>query len=332
MKRILFIATGGTIASEITESGLVPGLSPKELLRFVPELDSLCETGCVRLFDLDSTNMEPEHWLMIAQTIEANYDNYDGFVITHGTDTMAYTAAALSYLIQGSPKPIIMTGAQKPIDFDTTDSKVNLLDSFICAASDTIHGVNIVFNNRVILGTRASKTRSKSFDAFSSINYPNIADVRDGEIIQYIVPEHYANPVFYGRLDSKVGLLKLVPGIDSGLLEFMLSRYDALIIESFGVGGLPQNHGIHGMVENAARDGKFIVMTTQVQQEGSDLAVYKTGNTLKNIDGILEAYDMTTEAALAKIMWILGETRDCKRVRRMFYTAIARDIIHRAAG
>lgn len=329
MKKILFIATGGTIASEITENGLVPGLSPKELLKFVPELDDFCETGCLRLFDLDSTNMEPEHWLMIANAVERNYDNYDGFVITHGTDTMAYTAAALSYLVQGSPKPIIITGAQKPIDFDTTDSKVNLLDSFYCAASDTMHGVNIVFNNRVILGTRASKTRSKSFDAFSSINYPNIADVRDGEIIQYIVPECYANPVFYNKLDTKVGLLKLVPGIDSELLKIMLERYDALIIESFGVGGLPQNRGFHGMVESAARNGKFIVMTTQVQQEGSDLAIYNTGNTLRHVDGILEAYDMTTEAALAKIMWILGETRDGKRVRRMFYTAVARDIIRR---
>jgi L-asparaginase len=132
-KRIMFIGTGGTIASEMTEEGLLPGLEPSQLLRYVPEVATLCDTGCVQLFNLDSTNIGPEHWLAMARTIRENYGNYDGFVISHGTDTMAYTAAALSYLVQGSPKPIILTGAQKPIGFDTTDSKVNLKDSFLSA-------------------------------------------------------------------------------------------------------------------------------------------------------------------------------------------------------
>ncbi len=327
MKNILFITTGGTIASELTENGLTPGLTPDELLRYVPGLERICRIGCEQLMNLDSTDMTPSNWLSIAGAIEENYDRYDGFVVSHGTDTMAYTAAALSYLIQGSPKPIILTGAQRPIAFDTTDSKVNLSDSFLCAASDDLHGVNIVFSSRVILGTRACKTRTKSFEAFSSINYPYIADVRDGTLIQYITPESYANPVFYNKLNPRVGLLKLIPGTDRELLEFMLDRYDGLIIESFGVGGLPQHRGFHHAVEEAAKRGKVVVMTTQVQQEGSDLAVYTTGSSLARLPGVLEARDMTKEATLAKLMWILAQTGDVTRIRRMFYTTIASDIL-----
>lgn len=323
----MFIGTGGTIASEMSEEGLLPGLMPAQLLRYVPAVADLCDTGCTQLYDLDSTDIGPEHWLGMARAIRENYGSYDGFVISHGTDTMAYTAAALSYLIQGSPKPIILTGAQKPIGFDSTDSKVNLTDSFVCACAEGIHGVCIVFNGRVIIGTRACKTRSKSFDAFSSINYPNIAVVRDRLLTRYITPECRETPVFYDALNDRVGLLKLIPGADPELMRFMLDRSDALVIESFGVGGLPQGGGMHGLVEAAAAAGKTIVMTTQVQHEGSDLAVYKVGHVLRGNPRILEAYDMTTEAALTKTMWILGTTRDAERVCELFYTPVSRDIL-----
>ena len=171
MKNILLIGTGGTIASEVTESGLAPELTTEQLLAHIPAISGICAVDCVQLLNLDSTNIAPEHWLWMARCIRENYGRYDGFVLTHGTDTMAYTAAALSYLVQGSPKPIVLTGAQKPIGFDSTDSKINLTDAFRCAAED-MPGISIVFNHKVILGTRARKTRSKSFQAFSSINYP----------------------------------------------------------------------------------------------------------------------------------------------------------------
>ena len=327
MRKILFIATGGTIASELTDSGLEPGLDPESLLEYVPQVESTCRVDSVALYDLDSTNIGPEHWLGIAGEIRARYGAYDGFVISHGTDTMAYTAAALSYLIQGSPKPIILTGAQKPIDFDTTDSRVNLADSFMCACAGDMHNVNIVFGGRVISGTRARKTRSKSFTAFSSINFPHIAEIRDGELFQYIVPQFEPEPEFYDGLDQNVGLLKLIPSVDRELMEYMLRRHDALIIESFGVGGLPQRRGLHDLAETAAASGKIIIMTTQVQNEGSDMAVYSTGYSLVGHPGILEARDMTTESAVAKIMWILAVTRDPHKVREMFYTPVNRDII-----
>ena len=151
MKNILMIGTGGTIASEMTPDGLTPELTPAQLLRYVPAIRDLCRVDCINLFSLDSTNITPAHWIRTANAIREHYEDYDGFVISHGTDTMAYTAAALSYLVQGADKPVMLTGAQKPINYDSTDSKLNLTDAFVCAASGQLAGVNIVFSGRVIL-------------------------------------------------------------------------------------------------------------------------------------------------------------------------------------
>ena len=326
MKKILLIGTGGTIASEVTQNGLAPELTTEQLLAHIPAISDICEVECIQLLSLDSTNITPEHWLMMAQCIRKNYHAYDGFVLTHGTDTMAYTAAALSYLIQGSPKPIILTGAQKPIGFDSTDSKINLLDAFRCASED-MPGVSIVFNNQVILGTRARKTRSKSFQAFSSINYPDLGVLRDGVLLRYIRQDCGAYPMFYDKLDTKVALMKLVPGADRTMADFLLERNDALILESFGVGGLPEAGGFYDCIREWMEKGKIVVLTTQVANEGSDLGVYHVGHALKNDLGVLEAYDMTTEAVVAKLMWILGQTKARGEVERLFYTPIAKDIL-----
>jgi L-asparaginase len=270
--------------------------------------------------------MTPAHWLEIAACIREHYGCYDGFVITHGTDTMAYTAAALSYLIQGSPKPIVLTGAQRPIGFDSTDSKTNLADAFRCAAED-LPGVSIVFNSRVILGTRAKKTRSKSFQAFSSINYPDLGVLRDGVLLRYIRQDCHAAPVFFDTLDSRVALLKLTPGQDRAAADFLLERNDALIIESFGVGGLPEQGGFFDCLRDWMSKGRLIVLTTQVPSEGSDVGVYHVGHSLKTDLKVLEAYDMTTEAVVAKLMWILGQTHDRAEAERLFYTPVAKDIL-----
>lgn len=327
-KRILFIGTGGTIASELSKEGLQPGVGAAALLGHVPDVAELCEVESRQLCDLDSTNIGPEQWLGMAALIRDNYAYFDGFVISHGTDTMAYTAAALSYLVQGSPKPIVLTGAQKPIGFDTTDSRQNLRDAFAVACGRGMHGACVVFNGRVILGTRARKTHSKSFDAFSSINYPCIAELRDGRLLCYIEPGCLERPRFYSRLDTKVALLKLIPGTGPELLRWMLEKYDALVIESFGVGGLPERDGMHELVKAAALAGKAIVMTTQVQNEGSDLAVYGTGSALARSPGILEACDMTTEAAVAKLMWLLPLVKEASDIPRLFYTPISKDLLY----
>ena len=330
MKRLLLIGTGGTIAAELGENGLAPELTSSQLLRYLPDIAEIGQVDCIQLFSLDSTNIQPKHWVRIANAIAERYEDYDGFVVSHGTDTMAYTAAGLSYLIQKSPKPIVLTGAQKPIGFETTDSKQNLRDAFAVAASD-MTGVVLVFNGKVILGTRARKIRSKSFEAFSSINYPVLALVQDGRLIRYIRPECCAEPVFYDKVNPRVALMKLIPGADCAMAEWLLRRNDALIVESFGVGGLPtyEEGSYYETVKAGLDQGKIVVMTTQVENEGSDLSVYQVGTHVKRNLPILEAYDMTTEAVTAKLMWILGQTMDRERASELFYTPMACDILAR---
>lgn len=329
MKKVLMLGTGGTIASEVTPSGLAPALTSAELLRCVPEISSLCSVTCEELFSIDSTNVTPAHWLTIARAIRARYEEYDGFVIAHGTDTMAYTAAALSYLIQYSPKPIILTGAQKPIVFENTDSKTNLADAFRCAVSD-LRGVMIVFNGRVILGTRARKTRTVSLQAFSSINYPELAVLQNGFLMEYIRPSALPAPVFYDKLGERVALMKMIPGADCGMLSYLLEHNDAVIIESFGVGGLPcyGDESFYHAVRDWVQSGRVIVMTTQVPHEGSDMEVYQVGHRAKRELGLIEAYSMTSEAVVTKLMWILGQTDDYAEICRMFQTPVQKDQIY----
>jgi L-asparaginase len=243
---------------------------------------------------------------------------------------MAYTAAMLSYLIQDSPKPIVITGAQRPIHVEVTDSKTNLYDSFLYASSDTACGVQIVFNGKVILGTRARKTHSKSFQAFSSINYPYLAVIQDGHLIQYIKQEKKSSPTFYQTINHKVGLFKLTPGMDADILAYLLDKNDAVIIESYGVGGIPSLPQYHffDVIREGSLKGKTIVMTTQVPNEGSDMTIYKVGHELKNKVALLEAYDMNMEAIVCKLMWILGQTNSPDEIERMFYKTISNDILY----
>lgn len=334
MKRILLIATGGTIASKRSDTGLKPLMSSEELLSYVPSAKEFCQTDTIQLFNIDSTNIQPKHWLAIAAAIEEHYDQYDGFVVCHGTDTMAYSAAALSYLIQNSRKPIVITGAQKPIDMEITDAKTNLCDSLRFASCGKSHGVNIVFDGKVIAGTRGKKERTKSYNAFSSINFPYIATIQDDHILFYLDDKELIREpvVFYHHLDSNIGLLKLIPSMDATVLDYMAEHYDAVIIESFGVGGLPNYDtcGYYPVVEKWISQGKTVVMTTQVTNEGSNMSIYEVGRTIKYEFGLLESYDMTLEATVTKLMWILGQTTDRDKVKELFYQTINRDILWKA--
>ena len=328
LKRILLIGTGGTIASARGESGLVPALSPEALLGGLPGVGRDCVIRCLTLFQLDSTNLRPEHWLAMAETIRTNWTEYDGFVLTHGTDTMAYTAAALSYLIQGSPKPIVLTGGQKPMGVETTDARRNLRDAFTVACSGA-RGVMVVFDGKLILGTRAHKSYSRSFDAFVSVNYPLLGAVREGRVVSYLTPPAEDVPRFFQALNPRVALMKLIPGASSRAAAHLLEESDGLIIESFGTGGLPDYGGedFCRVVREGTAAGKTVVLTTQVENEGSDLSIYAVGEQVRRRAPVLEAYDMTTEAAAAKLMWILGQTRERQTVERLFYTPVAADIL-----
>ncbi|MBQ3317795.1 MAG: asparaginase, partial [Spirochaetales bacterium] len=260
MRRILLIGTGGTIASRQTDDGLAPSLSISELLEKVPEIAELCVPECLQLFNMDSTNIRPEHWLEIARTIRENYSRYDGFVITHGTDTMAYTAAGLSYLIQDSPKPIVITGAQISVAQGDSDARRNMIDAFLCASDSRSHGVLIVFSGSVILGTRARKNYTKRFAAFASANYPEVARIQSGHVFWFVTQEPERDVVFSDSLCPNVGLIKLFPGITEDVITFMTDHYDGLVVECFGVGGLPEYYEFYSHIRRSAQKGTLIVM------------------------------------------------------------------------
>ena len=331
MKKILLIATGGTIASKYTDKGLSPQISAEELLSYVPEAREFCEIDHIQPFNLDSTNVCSRQWTQLAALIEKKYEYYDGFVICHGTDTMAYTAAALSYLIQNNLKPIVVTGAQKPIDLAITDARANLLDSLRFASHPKAHGTNIVFGGSVIAGTRAKKERSKSYNAFSSINYPDIAVIQDRRIVFYIDDKnHITDRIrFYHKLDDRVFLLKLIPGSNGAIIDSLADTTDALIIESFGVGGLPDygDDEFYQAIKRFVEKGKIVIMATQVTHEGSDMSVYQVGKMIKREFSLLESYDMTLEATVAKTMWALQESIDPDGFREKFYKKINHDIM-----
>ena len=350
MKHILLIATGGTIASAEDGNGLSPALTGEELARSVPEIEGLCELDIVQPMNIDSTNMRPADWLRIAEVIRENYDAHDGFVVLHGTDTMSYTAATLSYLIQDSPKPIVLTGSQQPMGNPFTDAKINLYQSLVYAVSDRSRDVSIVFGGHAIAGTRARKQRTMSFNAFNSINYPVLAYLRQDKIICSGSAAVSAGPAecdctgggaaraadgaldeprFYTELNSRVCALKLTPGLTPDIFRLLKPDYDAVILETFGMGGVPERGADGASYQEAIFDwvdsGRTVVMTTQVPEEGLDLGVYEVGRAYAEHPGILKGGDMTTEALVAKTMWALGQTRDADELQRLFYRPINHD-------
>ncbi len=330
MRKILLIATGGTIASECGSDGFTPAISARALLSSAPRIESMYDVDAIQPVNLDSTNMRPSDWLKIAECIRDNYERFDGFVITHGTDTMAYTSAALTYLCRHSPKPIALTGAQKSILTEDTDARTNLYDAFAYVSDERSHGVCIVFDGRVITGARARKVRTKSRNAFESVDYPYLATVRDGNVIRYINERARRSCEFYSALETRVAAVKLTPGLNADAFRALRGCLEALVIEGYGVGGIPSSDGgeLIDELRKWREDGKTVVITTQVPYEGSDMALYEVGRrALTGVDGVLEAYTMTPETAVVKLMWILAQTRDTNKTRALFYTPIANDLL-----
>ncbi len=324
------MGTGGTIASVQSEAGLAPGLDIDRVLSFIPRVRQWCAVSTLQLFAIDSTNITPAHWTAMVDALEQRWQDYDGFVICHGTDTLAYTAAALSYMIQNADRPVVITGAQKPIDLEDTDARVNLEDSFRYAADPGSRGVSIVFGGKVIAGTRARKERTRSASAFSSINFPYPAVVQDGAVVRYFEEPPAQGPVRFARsMKGSVCVLKLVPGLDAGILPAIFARCDALVIESFGVGGMP-DHLLRAFQEEMAlcKDTKMVVMATQVPKEGSNMTVYEVGRRVRRDWNLMEACDMTLEAVVTKLMWLMGLPDISMEERRaMFYRTVNHDIL-----
>lgn len=310
MKKILMLGTGGTIACVPSADGLVPALDGRTMVKLVPALAGLCHIDYKQLLNLDSSNISPKHWKIIANALKENYNAYDGFVITHGTDTMAYSAAALSWMVQGCKKPVVFTGAQLPISAEETDAKDNVYHAFL-AATSKLQGVCLAFGKYVIHGLCAKKMCSENFDGFYSINREPLATIA-GHSLNW---NSYAGAGVKGEsfkveasLDERVGVVKLTPGLPADILNYYLDRgYKAVILESFGAGGVPndENNWLPAL-EKLISNGVRIVCATQCIYDGVNLSVYPIGTLAQRL-GAESAGSLTIEAALTKLMHELAK-------------------------
>lgn len=301
-KRILLLATGGTIACAAGADGLTPGLTGEQLAEFVPELADLADIDVRQVMNIDSSNMQPTDWLTLVAAIRDVYATYDGFVVLHGTDTMAYTAAALTCLMEGLAKPVVLTGSQLPMTDSHTDARRNLFDASCVACDNVARGVMVVFAGRVIDGLRARKARTRSFDAFESVNAPDLGKVADGEVVWASEAAAPVTSTFRTQLNPRVQVLKITPATNAAIIEALRPLCDALVVEAYGLGGVPQPQGVTDALLAWADSGKLLVLTTQCPYEDCDPSVYEVGRAFANHPGVIIAGDLTTEAALAKTM------------------------------
>lgn len=322
MKNVLLITTGGTIASVASADGLRPGYSSQELMRYVEGLNEYYRVETLELLSLDSSNIQVDEWISIARAIHAALPKYDGVVVTHGTDTMAYTASMVSFMLRGLKKPVVFTGSQMPIDNLLTDARNNLYTAF-AAVEKGIPGVTIAFDRKIIPGCRAVKVRSMGFEAFESVNAGYLGQVyADGLRALCEIPRHPDSYVeLHDRVCREVFLLKLVPGINPDVLGMLMRmNYKGIVIEAFGVGGMQfVRTNLLEYLRALTDAGIAVVVCSQCLYEGSSLDIYEVGQRLLAC-GVIPARDMTTEAVVTKLMWALGQTDDTRRVAQIFNT------------
>lgn len=322
MSRILMISTGGTLASSHSEMGLSPGLHGDDILSRIAGLTDNFDVDIEELFMLDSSNMQPEEWSELAARIYDRRGEYDGIVVLHGTDTLAYTAGALSFALQGIEIPVVLTGSQVSIENPIADATENCRAALHMAASGC-PGVYVAFNRKIMLGTRASKVRTRSFDAFESINYPYAARIdSSGLVVNPSVPVHRDGVcVLRNAFCADFFLLKLFPGISPDIFrQLAVLGVRGVYIEAFGIGGLPfWRRSLTGPIGEAVASGMTIAVGSQCLYEGSDFTVYEVGRQVLGC-GVIETGNMTTEAAVTKLMWTLGQYSDPDEVRRIMQT------------
>lgn len=312
MKRILMLGTGGTIACVPSADGLVPALDGPAMIRLVPELEEVCAIETKQILNLDSSNLSPEHWQIIAKAIAANYENYDGFVITHGTDTMAYTAAALSQMLHNCQKPVVLTGAQLPIQAEGSDAPNNIYHAFL-AATSPLKGVALVFGDLVIHGAHAKKLYTQSFNGFASINREPLATISHNHLFwqkgalqggDYGEGEFSINT----QLETKIAVVKIIPGATPDILDYYVKKgYKGLIIEGFGAGGVPNgDNNWLPKLEQVLKQGLQVVCTTQCLYDGVHLDTYPMGILAERLGARSAGLD-TIETALIKLMQELAQ-------------------------
>lgn len=325
MKNILLLTTGGTIASQAGQNGLGPALDAGEIAAYLADAPHDFRVTSESLLDMDSSNIQPEEWRLIARRVFDALDAYDGVVITHGTDTMAYTAAALSFMLPNLDKSVVLTGSQLPITNPLSDARTNLYTA-LEAVYRGITGVTVAFDRKIIAGTRAVKTSTMGFDAFESVNAEYMARVlADGTRIFKAATHQAAGPrQLRDELCGDVFLLKLLPGTRPEIFDAMLRLgYRGVVLEAFGAGGL---HYLHrDLLEKLGAltaAGVAVVVCSQCLYERCDLSIYEVGRKILQRD-VIPGRDMTTEAAATKLMWALGQTDSMAQVKAMFDTDYA---------
>lgn len=327
-KRILIMNTGGTLSSVMHKNGLAPGLKTADMQEQLHIVSAGIQLELQDVMALDSANVFPEDWAMLAEKISQVWMDYDGIVIIHGTDTLAYTSSMLSFMLQNISIPIVITGSQLSMADSVTDAMENCRCAIHMAASG-VPGVYVAFNRKVIRGCRASKVRSLSFDAFDSINAPYAATISSLGMRINEKSIRYPHGKFHlmNQYTDKVFMLKMFPGMSPDILTLLQKQgYRGVYIEGFGMGGLPfLKSDFIGKAKELIEEGMTVVTGTQVRYEGANLSVYETG--IKALQaGVISAHDMTSEAALTKLMWILGQTEDQSEIKKCFMTDICGEI------
>ncbi len=340
--RVLLIYTGGTIGMvENIETGALEAFNFSHLKSNVPEMKRLNFNVEVHLFDppLDSSEISPEKWQGIAQVVQDKYNDYDGFVILYGTDTMAYTASILSLMFENLTKPVIFTGSQLPIGKLRTDGKENLITALEIAADKDELGRPIVpelcvyMQNLLMRGNRTTKINAENFSAFNSPNYPHLAEA--GVDIRYhdkfILQPDYDKPVkFNFNLDNNVAVLKLFPGIQESVVRAVLSvpGLRGVVLETYGTGNAPRNEWFIDALKEAIDKGIVVVNVTQCLYGNVEMHRYETGQHLEKL-GVASGHDITTEAALAKLMILQGNGKSSDEVRRLMSVSLRGELTER---
>jgi L-asparaginase len=314
---ILIVYAGGTIGMwEDPETGTLIPLNLNELTKFLPELKGLQVSweGISLKRPIDSSELTPDVWYEIVDIISANYNSYDGFVLMHGTDTMAYTSSALSFMLEGLRKPVIVTGSQLPLGRLRTDGKENFITAIEIAAMRNESGpivqeVAICFGNKLMRGNRAWKSNTEIFDAIESPNYPALANIGTHIVFNYPLLLRSERPFLVNKhMTEGVGVIKLYPGILPSTLDYALSRPDlrVCIVESYGAGNVPNIPSFLRAFEQAIARGVSIINLSQCRKGSVDSSLYKTGKTFADL-GVIFGNDLTFEAAITKSMFLLGK-------------------------
>lgn len=324
MKNILLLTTGGTIACVETNEGLAPALSGEWLLKKIPEIKSKCNVTVKQILNIDSSNMSSSDWKIISEAIYEGLKEFDGIVITHGTDTMSYTTAIVSFMIKNVNKPVVFTGSQRPIEFKGSDGVINLAQAFKTVISG-VKGVCIVFNGKIIRGTRAFKIHSLDEDAFVSCDNSYIGRIIDGQVVLQNQYYHIdGNLELHNNVCDDVFLLKLIPGIKPEIVDFIVEYgYKGVVVEAFGLGGIPSEY--NNLLEKLKKITNVyhipVIVVSQCIYDGTNLNVYKVGVDAEKC-GLISGKDMSTEAAVTKLMWALGQTKDFEEIQKIMNTNI----------